>query len=138
MNYNFEKFFALYKDTLSNQEDMERIISLAIKSNKIDNLLQMAFYGKFLNGLLGIVKRKEESINESVFNRYVEEYAQAFSKFKQNFQDIISEGSDFIKNIYQKKYFDLEKNCVSNLASLTKDFSYLKEFLNDSKVDSSS
>ncbi|HEX2983473.1 MAG TPA: hypothetical protein VHO28_08015, partial [Ignavibacteriales bacterium] len=103
------------------------------KSENFEAIEKMAFIGKYLDGLFNIIKRGESGIDEQVFKSYVEEYSINLEKFRHELEKLLQFASDFIQDIFNKKYLVLDQEGVQNLTALIHDFNYLKIYLNDKK-----
>lgn len=130
LTYEFGEVFG---EKLQRKEDISRIIELGFKSENFEAIEKMAFIGKYLDGLFNIIKRGESGIDEQVFKSYVEEYSINLEKFKNELEKLLQFASDFIQDIFRKKYLMLNQEGVQNLTALIHDFNYFKIYLNDKK-----
>ncbi len=125
-------------DRLSNsrihlRDDLERLIDIAIDYNKLQLLEEISFYAKFSAGLLSVVQKQNNSIDEQYFVKAVEEYTKAIEKTVTLLKEFISSGSEFIQSVFAEKYFQLSQQSLSNLNLLCSDLSFLKLYFNDRK-----
>ncbi len=118
---------------LQHREDLELLIDTAIKQNKISLLKELSFQAKFSSGLLRVVQKKESTIDEAYFLKAVEEYKNSIEKVRTVLEELLSNGSEFIKSVLTEKYLQLNQVSLANLNSLCSDLSYLKLFFNDLK-----
>ncbi len=116
---------------LLNKEDISRLISIAKKNDQTGLLEDMAFTGKFLSGLLSIIKRGENAVNEQVFYNYTKEYTQNLEKLRSDLNKLLESGSSFVKKIFQEKYLEINQDSVNNLTNLCSDLNWLKMYLNE-------
>lgn len=121
------------KESLKRKEDLERIIELGIKHNKIAVLEDTAFTGKYLYGLFSIIRRGENAVDEAVLQKYMQEFTENVEKLKAGLKELIEPASSFFKNIFHDKYFSLTQESMINLNDLCSDLNYLKMYLNDRK-----
>lgn len=125
-------------DKLSNskihfRDDLERLIDIALDNDKSQLLEEISFHAKFSSGLLSVVQKKSNTIDEQYFVKAVEEYTRAIEKTTALLKEFISSGSEFIQSIFAEKYFQLSQQSLSNLNLLCSDLSYLKLYFNDRK-----
>ncbi len=125
----------LAKDNLKNKEDLTRIIKATLEHNQLDLLQELSFHAKYIQGLLKIIKTKNEIIDDKYFQNVKTEYTEGIKKVKELLEKIIKPESQFVKNIFSEKYFQLTHQSMSNLTNLFNDLSYIKLFFNDSKQD---
>lgn len=125
-------------DKLSNskihfRDDLERLIDIALDSSKLQLLEEISFHAKFSSGLLSVVQKKNNTMDEQYFVKAVEEYTRAIEKTTALLKEFISSGSEFIQSVFAEKYFQLSQQSLSNLNLLCSDLSYLKLYFNDRK-----
>ena len=118
-----------------NNEDLGRIAALAFEFNNKELFEELAFEGKYLSGLVRIIRNKDNSFEEGYFEKVKEEYAFHADKVKSLILSIIEPGSGFIKEILNKKYFELSRGSLENLNSLCEDLGRVKSFLNSLKEE---
>lgn len=118
---------------IQNEDDIKRLIELAIKENKLNDLEEIAFSAKFTKGLLRIIQNRENTIEDEYFEKIKKEYSENIQKVKIGLEELINHGSDFIKNIFNEKYFLLTHESLANLNNLCGDLEWVKMYLNDIK-----
>ena len=118
---------------VKNEDDIKRLIELAIKENKLNDLEEIAFSAKFTKGLLRIIQNRENTIEDEYFEKIKKEYSENIQKVKIGLEELINHGSDFIKNIFNEKYFLLTHESLANLNNLCGDLEWVKMYLNDIK-----
>ncbi len=118
-----------------NNEDLGRIAALAFEFNNKELFEELAFEGKYLSGLVRIIRNKDNRFEEGYFEKVKEEYAFHADKVKSLILAIIEPGSGFIKEILNKKYFELSRGSLENLNSLCEDLGRVKSFLNSLKEE---
>lgn len=121
------------KGKIVNSEDLGRIVSLAIENNNMGLFGDLAFEGKYLTGLIRIIRNRDNSFEEEYFSKIKEEYASHADRVKELISLIIEPGSNFIKDILKRKYFELNRESLENLNSLCEDLGRVKSFLNSLK-----
>ncbi|MCX7875775.1 MAG: hypothetical protein N2321_06360 [Melioribacteraceae bacterium] len=128
-----EEVIKLSNNKLNFQEDFERIVSLAIEKNLINELESFSFQAKYITGLLQVIKRRENINDENYSIKMKQELIESYEKLKDLLKILTSNFSPFIQNIFNEKYFQLTQTSLTNLNLLCQDFSYLKFYLNDLK-----
>ncbi len=116
--------------------DLERLIELALTNNKLSLLEELSFHAKFSNSLLSIIQKKDSIIDEQYFTKAANEYKESIQKVIFLLKQLLEFSNDFLKSIFNEKYFQLTQECLSNLSALCSDLSLLKLFFNDLKSGS--
>ena len=127
------KISELAENRLQRREDLELLIDTAIKQNKISLLKELSFHAKFSDGLLRVIQKKENTVDEVYFIKAAEEYKSSIEKVRTVLEELLSNASEFIKSVLMEKYLQLTQVSLANLNSLCSDLSYLKLFFNDLK-----
>jgi len=115
------------------RDDLERIINVALISEKLTTLEEISFHAKIAYSMLQIIQRKEEIVDEEFVQKAAEEYKVNIVKIKMLMNYLLGNNNNFIKNIFAEKYFQLSQKSLSNLNTLCSDLSYLKLFFNNKK-----
>jgi hypothetical protein len=118
---------------IKSREDLEIIINIAVKDEKLASLEEISFHAKVVYGLFKIIQRKEDVADEEFFSKAAEEYKENIVKLKMLLNYLIGDNNSFIKNIFLEKYFQLTQMSLSNLNDLCSDLSYVKLYFNDKK-----
>ncbi|MCX6151523.1 MAG: hypothetical protein NTX22_13410 [Ignavibacteriales bacterium] len=115
---------------LKQKEDLVRLIEISFKNNKIDLLEKAAFTAKYLQGLFNIIQRGDSAVNKEIFEKYSKEYSENVEQLKNNLKELLKDGSEFYKKIFEEKYFALTHTSISSLNDLCYDLSWVKMYLN--------
>jgi len=115
------------------RDDLEILIKITQQREKFRLLEKISFHAKFSNGLLKVIQRKDPLIEETFFLKSSSEYKDNLQKVIKLLEDLLKEGNDFIRTIFEEKYFGLNQQCLNNLNNLCSDLSYLKLYFNDLK-----
>ncbi len=121
---------------LKQSEDLKLLIDTAIKQDKIQLLEELSFHAKFSDGLLRVIQRKDNAINEEYFQKAVDEFQSSVEKVIAILNELLDGETDFIKSILKEKYLQPSQAGLANLNSLCSDLSFLKLFFNDLKSKS--
>lgn len=128
-----EKLDEISGGKIVNREDIERLIEICVRTGKTDMLDNAAFYARFLQGLLTIIRRRDSSVTDELFSRYEQEYFSALGNMKNALAAIIVESGEFYRRIFEEKYFTLTQVSIEKLASLAADLSWYKVYRNQIK-----
>lgn len=128
------KVAELAGNNLSQREDLKLLIDTAINWNKIFLLEELSFHAKFSNGLLRVIQRKDNTIDDEYFQKAVDEFQSSIEKVTAILNELLDSATEFIKSILTEKYLLQSQTSLSNLNSLCSDLSFLKLFFNDLKA----
>jgi hypothetical protein len=126
-------FIEFARGKVNNPEDLGRIIDLAFLNDNKPAFEEMAFHAKYLIGLMHIIQIKDSPMDDEYFKKVKAEYAEHIEKVKEKFAVIIEPGSDFVKEIFKKKYFELTHESLEHLNKLCEDLGRVKSYINDLK-----
>jgi len=118
---------------LNFRDDIERLIDLAVVQNKMSVLEELTFHAKFSDGMLHIIQKKNDVVDEQYFIKATEEYKSSIQKVKDLLKDLLDGSDKFIKSIFEEKFLQLTQQNFSNLNLLCSDLSYFKLYFNDIK-----
>jgi hypothetical protein len=118
---------------LNFKDDIEILLTISFKENKINLLEKLSFQAKFSKSLFNIIQKKESNNDEIYFERIKKEYLESILKVKAILEEILNDSEKFIKNIFSEKYLILTQQCMENINKLCSDLEYLKLYLNDLK-----
>lgn len=118
---------------VNHPEDLGRIIDLVFQFNNEPAFEEFAFHAKYLVGLMRIIQTKDNPLDEEYFKKVKEEYREHIEKVREKFSIIIEPGSDFVKEIFKKKYLALTQESLEQLNKLCEDLGRIKSYLNDLK-----
>lgn len=116
-----------------NEEDIQRLLEITFKEDKLKELDDVSFSAKFTKGLLRIIQNRDNNIEDEYFEKVKKEYSENIQKVKSGLEDLIKNSSDFLKGIYEEKYFQLTHESLANLNNLCSDLEWVKMYLNDQK-----
>lgn len=126
-----EKIYNFSNQKLKQKEDLERLIEISNKNNNFKLLEKTAFTAKYLQGLFNIIQRGDKIIDEEIFAKYTKEYSENIEQIKIYIKNILKDGSNFYKKIFEEKYFELTQISISNLNELCYDLSWVKMYINE-------
>lgn len=139
MNYKLnaneviEKLKILSNNNINFLDDVERLISISVEKNFIEELESLSFQAKYISGLIQVIRRRENINDEDYSLKIKDELINSYEKLKNILSKISSNFSPFIQNIFQEKYFQLTQESLKNLNLLCNDLTFLKFYFNDLK-----
>jgi hypothetical protein len=125
-----EGFIVFSGGKLNYREDLERLIGLTFRHNNEQVLAELAFHAKYLNGLVRIIRNKDNKLEDEYFTSIKKEYTGHIEKVKELFLLIIEPASGFIKEIFKKKYLELSVESLERLDKFCEDLGKVKIYLN--------
>ena len=128
-----EGLFEFAKGKFKCKEDLERVIEISFRFDKLKNFEELVFHAKYINGLLRIIRNKDNSLEDEYFVNVKKEYAEHIEKVKGQFLLILQPASEFITEILKKKYLEMTVESLENLNKFCDDFSKVKSYLNELK-----
>lgn len=123
----------LSKGKLNFRDDLQRLVEISVEKGNIKNLEELSFQARYSQGLLAIVKNRDNKIDDDYFVRIQKEYMDSVLKIKSQIELILSGSSEFIRQVFTEKYFEMNQKSLANLNLLCNDLSFLKLYLNDLK-----
>ncbi len=123
----------LAKGKLKNKEDLLRLIELALSSNNMDKLQDLAFHAKFSQGILRIIRNKDNSLDDEYFTILHREYSKSIQEIKNILEALLVYANQFLRTIYHEKFLQLTMQSMNALNNLCEDLVYLKYYFNDQK-----
>ena len=128
-----EEVDELSKGRINFKEDLQRLIELSFLNRKMKNLEDLSFQAKYSQGLLKIIQNRDNKIEDEYFVKVQNEFMESIQKIKLNLENILSSSSEFIKQIFTEKYFQMTQQSLTNLNLLCNDLGFVKNYLNDLK-----
>lgn len=132
-NTILEEIEKLSKGKLNFRDDLERIIEISLEKGNIKALEELSFQARYSQGLLSIVKNRDNRIEDGYFDKIQKEYMDSILRIKSQIELILGSSSEFISQVFSKKYFEMNQKSMTNLNLLCSDLSFLKLYLNDLK-----
>lgn len=118
---------------LNKRNDLILLLDRAIKENKEEVFSELAFTGKYLNGLTKVLNKGQNIPEVESLEHVKKDLADNFNVFKEKLKELISgEGEQILKK-YEVEYFSLNHQSFNNLRMLAEDFDKVKVYLNHLK-----
>jgi len=117
------------KNTLSDFNDVSVLIENLFYTDKRREFLGLIFKAKFLYGMMSIFQNeaKDESAKEKISG----EFEFQLTSFIKQFQSLTEEFELNDKELFAKKYFQLNPDSLANCINFIKDLSICKNFFLD-------
>lgn len=128
-----EEFKNFSGKELKNEIDVFNLIETIFKIGKMQLLEDLAFSSKYCIGLYNILGQNKTEVSEEYKQEITKNFSEAIEQIKSKLNEIISSYSDFDRQSFKSRYFDLSQTGFSNLFSLITDFGEIKLFLNQRK-----
>ena len=118
---------------LKRKPDLDIILQACLQSNQSEKFEELAFTGKYLQGLMRVlIKGAEITENENLEN-VKQDLSDNMEMIIDQIRNILSNQSDEIKSRFEKTYFILSQVNFQNLNELLSDLEAVKKYINYSK-----
>jgi hypothetical protein len=118
---------------LNFKEDLQRLIEASFLNNKMKYLEDLSFQAKYSQGLLKIIQNRDNKIEDEYFVKVQNEFMESVLKIKEILETLLSQSSEFIKQIFREKYLQMTQQSLNNLNLLCNDLGFVKIYFNDLK-----
>ena len=118
---------------LNKRNDLILLLDRAIKENKEEVFSELAFTGKYLNGLTKVFNKGQNIPEVESLVHVKKDLADNFNVFKEKLKELISREGEQILKKYEVEYFSLNHQSFNNLRMLAEDFDKVKVYLNHLK-----
>ena len=113
--------------------DLEKLIETAFTHGKMPLLEKISFNAKFLNGLFGVINKKNDTIDPQYFEKAIREYQDGIQRIKVLLDELLASTTEFYRSIFMEKFLSMTQLGLENLNFLCSDLSYLKLYFNDQR-----
>ncbi len=118
---------------LKNEIDVFNLIEAVFRVNNYQLLEDLSFSSKYCTGLYKILSQNSPEITEEYKKEITKSFTETIEQIKSKLSEIISLFSDFDRESFKIRYFELSQTSLNNLLSLIFDFNEIKLFLNSRK-----
>lgn len=132
-NYNINTLNSAEEFTNSiiiHKDDLLIIIDESTKNSKTDLFEELCFTGKYVNGLIRIIKSGGSNPEVKNLDQIKKDLSDNMEKVISCLKEITLDSSLEIKNKFEQKYFNLNAESFKNLNELVSDLDSLKKYLN--------
>ncbi len=128
-----EQFRQFSDKELKNELDVFNLIEVIFKIDNFQLLEDLAFSSKYCLGLFHILGQNKTDVSEDYKKEITKNFTEVIEQIKSQLNEIILHFSDFERESFKTRYFEMTQNSMNNLFSLITDFSEIKLFLNQRK-----
>lgn len=115
------------------KDDLLSIINEANKNNKAELFEELCFTGKYVNGLMRVMKTGSSNSEVKSLDHVKKDLSDNMEKVISQLKEITLNSSVEVKNEFEKKYFNLSPETFKNLSELVSDLDTLKKYINHLK-----
>lgn len=128
-----ESFKKFSNKELKNEIDVFNLIEAIFRIDNLQLLEDLAFTSKYCIGLYRILEENKTEVSKDYKKDIEKDFSETIEKIKSKLDEIIHNFSDFDRESFKTRYFEMNHSAISNLFSLITDFSEIKLFLNHRK-----
>ena len=125
-----EKFLG---ESLNRKNDLQIIFDLSVQFKLEKNFEELAFNGKYLNGLMKILKSGTSLPEVESLEHVKEDLAIKMETLISQIRGIVSNSDEATVSRFEKNYLELNKQNLLNLNLLIEDLDRVKKYLNFKK-----
>ncbi|MCX8056064.1 MAG: hypothetical protein N3F03_00455 [Ignavibacteria bacterium] len=128
-----EEFKTLTNKDLKNEIDVFNLIEVIYRLDNFQLLEDLAFLSKYCVGLYHILGQNKTEVSDDYKKEITKNFTEVIEQIKSKLNEIISHFSEFEKESFKTRYFEMTQSGMNNLFSIITDFSEIKLFLNQKK-----
>lgn len=128
-----EEFKEFSSKELKNELDVFNLIETIFRIDNFQLLEDLAFASKYCVGLYNILGQSQSDVSEDYKKEITKNFSETIEQIKSKLDEIISNFSEFDRQSFKTRFFEMSQSGMSNLFSLITDFSEIKLFLNQRK-----
>jgi len=131
----FEKILDFSSDKITNKQDIERLLEIAINKTMDKEFESILFSAKAITGLMRIIRNRDNKFEDEYFNKLKTELTNNVNSVISGLKEITNAGGSFLNEIFDEKYYQIKSDSLQNLYSLCSDLEYVKMYFNDLKSE---
>ena len=120
-------------ESLNRKNDLQIIFDLSVQFKLEKNFEELAFNGKYLNGLMKILKSGTSLPEVDSLEHVKEDLAIKMETLISQIRGIVSNSDEVTVSRFEKNYLELNKQNLLNLNLLIEDLDRVKKYLNFKK-----
>lgn len=120
-------------ESLNRKNDLQIIFELSVQFKLEKNFEELAFNGKYLNGLMKILKSETSLPEVESLEHIKEDLAIKMETLISQIRGIVSNSDEVTVSRFEKNYLELNKQNLLNLNLLIEDLDRVKKYLNFKK-----
>ncbi len=121
------------KHLLNKKDDVQQLISIAVKLKREEEFNELIFTAKYLRGLLRIVNKAPGIPEVESIDHIKSDISENMKKVLDHLRNILSGAEANAINFFEKNYLSLNERNFINLNLLLADLESLKKYLNHLK-----
>ena len=118
---------------LKRKPDLEIILQACIQSGRAEKFEELAFTGKYLQGLMRVLKKGAEITEIESLENVKQDLSDNMEMIIDQMRNILSNQAEEIKSRFEETYFTLSQVNFQNLNELLSDLEAVKKYINYSK-----
>ena len=118
---------------LNKKDDVQQLITAAVKYKKEREFDELIFTAKYLNGLMRIVNKAPGIPEVESIEHVKSDISENMKKIIDQLQGILSAGEYWKAGSFEENYLTLTQNSINNLKLLLDDLESVKKYLNHLK-----
>jgi len=134
MNLSDKYFFAEVEKFTSNplqrKDDLKKIIDVVVDNGKEDVFEKLTFTAKYICGLMRVLKNAPGIPEVSSIDQIKNDLNENMKKGIDQLKELTSLSSESDKEYFEKIYFTLSQQNLTNLSQLFSDLESVKKYLN--------
>jgi hypothetical protein len=119
--------------SLHKHTDLKLLLEISIQYNLEENFEEMAFTGKYLYGLMNVLKSGGTVPEVGNLDHVKKDMTTNIEKLTNQISTIIDKSGEEIKLRFEKDYLEINQQNLMNLNLLIEDLNQVKKFLNYKK-----
>ena len=118
---------------LQKKEDIKKIIELAVAEKKEKEFEKLVFTAKYISGMMRVLKNAPGIPEVNSIDHVRKDLNDNLQKGIELLKEIIFSEKDVMRDYFEKTYFTLTTQNLTNLTKLFSDLESVKKYLNYSK-----
>ncbi len=118
---------------LNKKAELLRIYEESINSGKEKVFEDLAFTGKYLRGLMRVLQNGSNNSQVDSLDKIKADFSSNIKKVIEKLKDIISNADEGLQKHFEKFFFEMSQEGLTNLNELLADLEWTKMYLNDQK-----
>lgn len=115
------------------KDDIMILISESYKNNKIEIFEELCFTGKYVNGLMRVIKTGSNNPEVKSLDHVKKDLSDNMEKVISQIKEITLNSTEELRMEFTAKYFNLSSVSFKNLTELASDLDALKRYINHLK-----
>ena len=118
---------------LNKKAELLRIYEESINSGKEKVFEDLVFTGKYLRGLMRVLQNGSGNPQVEFLDKIKTDFSSNIKKVIEQIKEIIADSDENLQKHFEKNYFEMSQEGLTNLNELLADLEWTKMYLNDQK-----